>query len=300
MGQRGLWMIVCFRAGVQSAPESLCLRSMEPPVTSVESLASRYAEVRQRIDAAARVSGRSGTDILLVAVSKYAGMDEVRELVSLGHTDFGENQVQQMQQRAAMITEWQQRQRGMSQIKPSGPSTNASGDRTVRWHMIGHLQRNKVRKAIDTARLIHSVDSLRVAEEIQAIAMRLDRVVDVLIQVNASGEGSKFGVLLPAAIHLAEQMDSMVNLRVRGLMTMAPHGQTTEEARPTFARTRDLFEEMRKVGLVSSAFNILSMGMSGDYEAAIAEGSNLVRVGSGIFGSPAPQGSDETADDDAD
>ncbi|MBX9736382.1 MAG: YggS family pyridoxal phosphate-dependent enzyme [Phycisphaerales bacterium] len=275
---------------------------MEPPVTSVESLASRYAEVRQRIDVAARVSGRTSADILLVAVSKYAGMDEVRELVSLGHTDFGENQVQQMQQRAAMITEWQQRQRGLAPLKLSGPATNASAtaDRTVRWHMIGHLQRNKVRKAIDTARLIHSVDSLRVAEELQAIAMRLDRVVDVLIQVNASGEGTKHGVLLPAAIHLAEQMDSMVNLRVRGLMTMAPHADSPEDARPTFARTRDLFEEMRKVGLVSSAFNILSMGMSGDYEAAIAEGSNLVRVGSGIFGPPAPQGDDETTDDDAD
>lgn len=272
---------------------------MEPPVTAVDSLAERFKDVKERIHAAAKLTGRTGKDILLVAVSKYAGMDEVRELIAMGQRDFAENQVQQLQQRAAMITEWQQRQRGLAAaIKSTGP---VSDDTTVRWHMIGHLQRNKVRKAAELARLIHSVDSLRVAEELQASAMRMDRTIDVLIQVNASGEGTKFGVLLPAAIHLAEQMDSMVNLRVRGLMTMAPHDDSSPtEARLTFSRTRELFDEMKRIGVVGPAFNILSMGMTGDYEIAISEGANLVRVGSGIFGHTAPQSGDDSADDDTD
>lgn len=270
---------------------------MEAPVTMLDSLAGRYAEVQQRISAAARASGRTAKDILLVAVSKYAGMDEVRELLSLGQLDFGENQVPQLQQRSAMVTEWQQRQRGLGAA--AGLATEP-GNTTVRWHLIGHLQRNKVRKAVETARLIHSVDSLRVAEELQAAAMKLDRTVDVLMQINASGEGTKYGILLPAAIHLAEQMDSMVNLRLRGIMTMAPYSDRPEAARPVFARTRELFEEMRRVGMVSPAFNILSMGMSGDYEVAISEGSNLVRVGSSIFGAHPHQPDNDSADEDGD
>ncbi|MBL0871385.1 MAG: YggS family pyridoxal phosphate-dependent enzyme [Phycisphaerales bacterium] len=275
---------------------------MEPPVTAVNSLAEQFKDVKERIHAAAKLTGRTGKDILLVAVSKYAGMDEVRELIAMGQRDFAENQVQQLQQRAAMITEWQQRQRGLAAaIKSSSSGGAVSDDTTVRWHMIGHLQRNKVRKAAELARLIHSVDSLRVAEELQAAAMRMDRTIDVLIQVNASGEGTKFGVLLPAAIHLAEQMDSMVNLRVRGLMTMAPHDDSSPtEARLTFSRTRELFEEMKRIGVVGPAFNILSMGMTGDYEIAISEGANLVRVGSGIFGHTAPQSGDDSSEDDAD
>ncbi len=271
-------------------------------MTAVNSLAERFKDVKERIHAAAKLTGRTGKDILLVAVSKYAGMDEVRELIAMGQRDFAENQVQQLQQRAAMITEWQQRQRGLAAaIKTTSSGGVVSDDTTVRWHMIGHLQRNKVRKAAELARLIHSVDSLRVAEELQAAAMRMDRTIDVLIQVNASGEGTKFGVLLPAAIHLAEQMDSMVNLRVRGLMTMAPHDDSSPtEARLTFSRTRELFDEMKRIGVVGPAFNILSMGMSGDYEIAISEGANLVRVGSGIFGHTAPQSGDDSTDDDAD
>ncbi|CAN5807781.1 YggS family pyridoxal phosphate-dependent enzyme [soil metagenome] len=263
-------------------------------MTTVDSLSARYSEVKQRIAAAARASGRIPADVLLVAVSKYAGLDEVRELVALGHTDFGESDALTLQQRVDMIAEWQQRRRGL----PGAPIDSAPAAVPVRWHMIGHLQRAKVRKAIELARLIHSVDSLRVAEDLQAAAMKLDRTADVLIQVNASGEGSKFGVMLPAALHLAEQMDSMVNLRLRGLMTLAPHGEQGEDARTTFARTRELYEEMRRIGVVSPAFNILSMGMSGDFEVAISEGANIVRLGSTIFGPREPEPEPDIADDD--
>jgi pyridoxal phosphate enzyme (YggS family) len=156
--------------------------------------------------------------------------------------------------------------------------------------MIGHLQRNKARKVVEFVRLTHSVDSLRLAEELQALALKRDQVIEVLIQVNCSGEASKFGCPMPAAIPLAEQIHSMINVRLRGLMTMAPYSENPEDARPTFARCRELFEEMQTLGFTQEhPFNILSMGMSGDFEVAISEGANIVRVGTAIFGEGRPE-----------
>src|SRR5690606_37399385 len=130
----------------------------------------------------------------------------------------------------------------------------------------------------------------RIVEELQHIALKRDQVIEVLIQVNCSGEGHKFGCPLPAAIPLAEQVQSMINVRVRGLMTMAPYSDNPEDSRPTFARCRELFEEMQGLGFgEESPFNILSMGMSGDYEVAISEGANIVRVGTAIFGEAKPE-----------
>jgi pyridoxal phosphate enzyme (YggS family) len=150
--------------------------------------------------------------------------------------------------------------------------------------MIGHLQRNKARKVADLCRLIHSVDSLRLAEELQQFANKHDRDVEVLIQVNVSGEESKEGVPIPAAAALAEQIDTMINVHARGLMMMAPYSENPEEVRAHFARCRELFEELRTEGFGEGRFDLLSMGMSGDYEVAIEEGANIVRVGSAIFG----------------
>lgn len=247
-------------------------------MTTLDTLRERYTDVKARIARAADRAGRAPSSVMLVAVTKYAGIDQVRELYQLGHRDFGENQVQQLLQRAAMFEEWRARQTGHARTSPLPDPP--------RWHVIGHLQRNKVRKAVEVARLVHSVDSLRLAEEIQSAATRLDRTVDVLVQVNASGERSKFGCAIAAAPHLAEQIDTMVNVRVRGLMTMAAPAADPEDARETFARTRELFEEISKAGIGEGHFNILSMGMSSDYEVAVSEGANLVRVGSAIFGAP--------------
>ncbi|MCC6659341.1 MAG: YggS family pyridoxal phosphate-dependent enzyme [Phycisphaerales bacterium] len=248
-----------------------------------ETLAERYESVRGRIAAAAERTGRRGQDVLLVAVTKFAEPEQIRELVTLGHRDLGENKVQQLVQRASQLEESLSRQRVL-------PHARSSPVPEVRWHMIGHLQRNKARKAIEFSRLIHSVDSLRLAEEIQVAAMRREQPVDVLIQVNCSGEASKFGCPGPAAVHLAEQIDTMVSVRLRGLMTMAPLIENSAAAREaairTFARGREAFEEIQKAGVGEGRFNILSMGMSGDFEEAIAEGANLVRVGSAIFGEP--------------
>src|SRR5882672_283795 len=160
-----------------------------------QTLEARYAMVKQRVAGAARASGRRAQDIVVVAVTKYAETDQVRALIQLGHRDFGENQVQNLLQRVPMIDEFMARRRAMPRAGHHGPGP---GDNTVRWHMIGHLQRNKAKKAVELCRLIHSVDSLRLAEEIQAAAAKRETPVDVLVQVNCSGEKTKFGCPPPA------------------------------------------------------------------------------------------------------
>lgn len=272
-----------------------------PPSQSdtLDSLKARYEAVQDRVARAAARAGRSPESVALVAVSKYTGADEIRELIQLGHRDFGENQIQQLMQRSAMISEWQQRQRTLPGLKQSHAAEG------IRWHVIGHLQRNKARKAAEIASLIHSVDSLRLAEELQSIGLKIGRPIDILLQVNTSGEESKFGCAPAAAKHLADMMETMLNLRLRGLMTMAPYSTDPEASRPCFSRLHDLFEEIAKMGVgragvsahSGSHFNILSMGMSGDFEVAIEEGSNLIRVGSAIFGDRAG-GTDGPGDDD--
>ncbi len=278
-------------------------------------LAERYAEVRGRVADAARRSGRDPARTILIAVTKYAEPEDIRHLMELGHEDFGENRVQQLIQRSAMAREWLERVRvlgetsvarearvparsGMASEEGAGGGGVALAggggeaptrrqlrpDQPVRWHMIGHLQRNKAKKIIPEIRLIHSVDSLRLAEELQACLVNTDKQLDVLVQVNCSGEESKYGCHVPAAVPLAEQIDQMYSLRVRGLMTMAPYSENPEESRPVFARCRELFEEIRDLGVGDGKFNLLSMGMSGDYEVALEEGANIVRVGSAIFG----------------
>jgi pyridoxal phosphate enzyme (YggS family) len=248
-----------------------------------QTLQTRYAQVKQRVAAAAKAVGRRAQDIHIVAVTKYAETDQVRALIQLGHRDFGENRVQNLLQRVPMIEEFMTRRRVLPH---AGHHAAGPGEGAVRWHMVGHLQRNKAKKAVEMCRLIHSVDSLRLAEEIQAAAAKRENPVDVLVQVNCSGERSKFGCPPPAAPHLAEQIDTMVTVRVRGLMTMAALDASPEEVRDTFARCRELFEEIKKTGVGDGKFDILSMGMSGDFEAAIAEGANMVRIGSAIFGEP--------------
>jgi pyridoxal phosphate enzyme (YggS family) len=273
------------------------------PTTSPEpSLHDRYAAVKDRIASAAQKAGRDPASIMLVAVTKYAEPDQIRDLIQLGHVDFAENRVQQLIQRAAIIGEWLGRVRSMPGVGP-GRATGGAADMLpqvagakgathpspqVRWHMIGHLQRNKARKVVELCRLIHSVDSLRLAEELQLIAQKREQPIEVLLQVNCSGEESKFGCAIGAAVHLAEQIETMIQVKLRGMMTMAPLSSKPDDARRTFKRCRELFDDIRDSGVVNPAFNILSMGMSSDFETAIAEGANLVRVGTALFGEPKP------------
>ncbi|MEM7577602.1 MAG: YggS family pyridoxal phosphate-dependent enzyme [Planctomycetota bacterium] len=253
-----------------------------PTAQNPKQLRAAYDALQKRIGEAAAKSGRTADQIVLVAVTKYAAMDQVRQLADLGHMDFGENQVQQIQQRVPQLEEYLARKRSL------GSSTRADTppDR-VRWHMIGHLQRNKVKQVVPLVNLVHSVDSLRLAEELHGFGAKQDVDIDCLLQINVSGETSKGGIAPPAVIHLLEQIDSMMHLRCRGLMTMAPHFDNPEECRPVFVRLRELFEEAKESEWVDDSFNVLSMGMSNDYEVAIEEGANLVRVGRGLFGESA-------------
>lgn len=254
-------------------------------MTTTQTISSQlkdaYRKTVDRLADAASRAGRSREDVLMVAVTKHASPDQIRLLVELGHADLGENQVQHLIQRVAQLEEFLSRHRmlGRTTTRSSLPMPTS-----VRWHMVGHLQRNKVKQIIPLVQLIHSVDSLRLAEELNSQAARLDCVVDVLLQVNTSLEPAKFGVAAPAAPHLAEQIDTMIHLRLRGVMAMAPAAEKAEEARPYFARAAELFHDLRDAKIGGPSFNALSMGMSRDFEVAVEEGANVVRIGEALFG----------------
>ncbi len=252
-----------------------------PPGSPPPPLRDAYRRVCDTIADAAIRAGRRPADVIVVAVTKNASPDQIRQLVEMGHGDLGENRVQQLQQRVPQLNEFLSRKKTLAGAVPKQHELTAD---KVRWHMVGHLQRNKVKAVVPLVQLIHSVDSLRLAEELHAYGARTDRVIDVLVQVNASGEASKTGIAPPAVLHLAEQIDTMIHLRMRGLMTMAPYSDNPEDARPTFARTAELFHDLKSARIGGDACTVLSMGMSGDYEVAISEGANVLRIGRALFG----------------
>ena len=240
-----------------------------------EDVGVRYDEVKERIAAAASRSGRNLESIYLVAVTKNATPAQVRVLHRKGHCDFGESRMQHFVRMASQIDDFRSRQRELQ------------GDldlpESIRWHFIGHLQRNKVRRVLGTARLVHSIDSLKLAEEVHAVHQGDAPAAEILVQVNVSGERGKFGVAPAAAAHLVDQVRTMLGVRVRGLMCMAPLSEDADAARPVFTRARELFDDIRK-STGERSFDLLSMGMSNDYEVAIECGANIVRVGTAIFG----------------
>ena len=238
-------------------------------------LAEKIDEVRDRIAAAAVKAKRDPVDITLVAVTKTAGLEQIREALALGVADLAESRVQQLAQRAGQVNEFLQRRQAFG---------DAGVPEKIRWHMVGHLQRNKAKQILPIVSLIHSVDSLRLAEELDVIAVKQDKRVRVLMQVNASEEGQKSGVAVGAAVHLAEQIASMPNLQLAGLMTMAEFEAPEAAIRQTFARTREIFEDIRWQKIGGATVRHLSMGMSHDFELAIAEGATMVRIGTLLFG----------------
>ena len=235
-------------------------------------LSERIECVQQTIrDTCARV-GREPREIKLVVVTKSATIEAIKEVVRLGFADLGENRAQQLKRVVEQVSEYLQQAQG----EPNIP-------KKVRWHMIGHLQRNKVQQVLPVASLIHSVDTLRLAEEINDSAAKLNLQPKVLLQVNTSNEPQKYGVPVGAAIHLAEQIETLPNLKLIGLMTMAPLTLNKDIIRECFVRARELFIEMRGERIVGPQFTELSMGMSSDYEIAIEEGATILRIGSAIF-----------------
>lgn len=223
-------------------------------------IARNLTEVRKRLAAAALRAGRDPAQVRLVAVTKTVGLDRLQEAVAAGHTHFGENYVQEAKGKIAAL----------------GPG--------LTWHFIGHLQSNKARAAVELFDLIHSVDRLRLAQALEQAAARLGQVQDVLLQVNLAGEKSKSGGAPGEIQVLLDEISRMPHLRVLGLMTMPPWLSDPEEVRPYFRALRELRDRLRELRLVPGELPELSMGMTGDFEAAVEEGATLVRLGTAIFG----------------
>lgn len=208
-----------------------------------------------------KVRGNLTDDVLLVAVTKTHSVSEINEAIDNGVTDIGENKVQEILDK-------------YDSVKP------------VRWHMIGHLQTNKVKYIIDKVDLIHSVDSLKLAKEISKRATEHGKTMDILLQINIAGEESKFGVSPDESKDLLLSiLNDCPALKIKGLMTVAPFAENPESVRSVFARAKKMYEEFALINHARLDFEYLSMGMTHDYTVAIEEGSNLVRVGTAIFGS---------------
>lgn len=221
-----------------------------------------YLEVLNKKNQAALRAGRNPEDITLMAVTKLHTVDEINEAIDAGATDIGENKVQEL------LSKYED-------VKP------------VRWHLIGHLQTNKVKQIIDKVVMIHSVDSLHLAEEINKRAGNAGLVMDILIEINVGEEETKTGIQAEELVDLAKKItDICENVRLRGVMCIPPYGEDPEVSRKYFRETRELFEKLQQLGLPEdrALIDTLSMGMSGDYETAVEEGSTIVRVGSAIFG----------------
>jgi pyridoxal phosphate enzyme (YggS family) len=231
-------------------------------------IAENLEKVKNNIQKAADKAKRSISEITLVVVTKAANLDAIKQVVQLGCTQLGENRVQHLKISFDDLAEFFKQ-------NPQLPSVN--------WHMIGHLQRNKVRQLLQVSQFIHSVDTLRLAEEISKNAARLDICPNILMQVNCSEEPQKYGAPVGAAIHLAEQIATMPCLKLAGLMTMAPLTLNKDIVKACFRRARELFEEIRGEKIAGGHFNHLSMGMSQDYELAIEYGATILRIGSAIF-----------------
>ena len=255
-------------------------------MSKMSPLGEKLEEVKGRIAAACERAKRPASEVTLVAVTKHAPPEAIREIVALGVSDLGESRVQQLVQRAAALSEFlARRSRGETGAEP----------KRVRWHMIGHLQRNKAKPLLPVVGMIQSIDSLRLGEELDLHGIKGERRTPVLMQVNASEEPQKYGVAVGAAVHLGEQLATMPNIQLVGLMTMAADGASEQALRQTFARTREVFDEMKWQKIGGAGFRHLSMGMSNDYELAIEEGSTMVRIGSSLFGSHPDSAQEEPA-----
>lgn len=223
-------------------------------------LKENYDKVQEKIAAVCDQSGRDVQEVTLVAVSKTKPASMIQELYEHGCRDFGENYVQELVEKYDLLP------------------------KDIRWHMIGHLQRNKVKYIIDKVAMIHSVDSLRLAQEISKEALKKNLETDILIEVNVAMEESKFGAKVSETMALVEEIAKLPAVHIRGLMTSAPYVEDSEENRQYFAQLKQLSVDINAKNIDNVSMDVLSMGMTGDYLVAVSEGATLVRVGTGIFG----------------
>ncbi|MCG0276971.1 MAG: YggS family pyridoxal phosphate-dependent enzyme [Thermanaeromonas sp.] len=224
-------------------------------------LKENIERVWDRVARAAGKAGRNPDEITLVAVTKTVPPEIIREAVALGLKDLGENRVQELLKKQPLLS-----------------------DLGINWHLIGHLQRNKVKHVFNRVKLIHSLDSIELARELDKRAGSAGSVVDVLVEVNVAQESTKFGLFLEQVPSFLKEVVGFDHLRILGLMTVAPLVNDPEEVRPVFRRLRELAREVEALRLPKVEMRYLSMGMSNDFEVAIEEGSNMVRIGTAIFG----------------
>jgi len=230
-------------------------------LVKMSSIGENLKEIESRIRQSAEKSGRTSDRIKLVVVTKTVEPARIKEAIKLGVKIIGENRVQEAEEKFKEITE------------------------KVEKHLVGHLQTNKVKKAVELFDLIQSVDSVHLAEEISKRAQEKGRMMEVLVEVNTSGEKTKFGVEPEQTVPLVESISKLEGIKIRGLMTIGLFSDDPEATRPCFKRLKVLFDEIKSAKIPNVEMSNLSMGMTGDFEVAIEEGSNMVRIGTGIFGS---------------
>ena len=216
--------------------------------------------VEQNIANACARAGRKREEVTLISVSKTKPVRMLKEAYDWGSRDFGENKVQEITEKYPVLP------------------------KDINWHLIGHLQRNKVKYIVDKVKLIHSVDSLRLAEQIESECVKKDVHMDVLIEVNVAEEESKFGLKTDEVIGMVEDIAKLQHVHIKGLMTIAPYTDNPETNRQYFRQLKQLSVDIKSKNIDNVTMDCLSMGMTGDYEVAIEEGATLVRVGTGIFG----------------
>ena len=229
-------------------------------------LKENLEKVEENIQAACERAGRKREEVTLIAVSKTKPVEMLQEAYELGVRVNGENKAQELASKYEVLP------------------------KDIHWHMIGHMQRNKVKYIIDKVDLIHSVDSIRLAETIDKEAEKHNVTANVLIEVNVAKEESKFGLMPEEVPEFVEQISKFSHIRVKGLMTIAPFVENSEENRGVFKKLYELYVDMKRKNIDNVTMNVLSMGMTGDYQTAIEEGATMVRVGTGIFGTRAKIG----------
>lgn len=223
-------------------------------------IAENISKIRQEIREVCKKVGRDPEEITIVAVTKTIPVEKIKEAVSAGIYDIGENRVQELLDKKRFLE-------------------------NVKWHFVGHLQTNKVKYIVDFVHLIHSVDSIKLALEIEKRAQKINRIVDILIEVNTSGEETKYGVKPEEAVELVKQISERCNfIRIKGLMTVAAYMPNPEDVRPMFRLLRQLRDEIGRFNFRNVEMKHLSMGMSNDYLIAIEEGATIIRIGTAIFG----------------
>ncbi|MBQ7065932.1 MAG: YggS family pyridoxal phosphate-dependent enzyme [Lachnospiraceae bacterium] len=223
-------------------------------------LTNNYDNVAENIKNACERSGRNRDEVTLIAVSKTKPIPMLSEIYEHGCRHFGENKVQELVDKYEALP------------------------KDIKWHMIGHLQRNKVKYIVDKVFLIHSVDSLRLAEEISKEAVKKQVYVNILIEVNVAGEESKFGCTTEEVLNLTMEIAKLPNISIKGYMTIAPYVENPQDNREYFVKLRQLSVDIMRKNIDNVSIEYLSMGMTGDYEVAVEEGATFVRVGTGIFG----------------